>query len=132
MPVRLDLVTITATDFAASLTFYDAVLATLGLVRTSELVDEEEDDPALEAAAWGTDGATPVLWLITGTRPTIGLHCRFQADSRRDVETFFTTGVTSGGTAHSAPRRWTVYRRGEFNAIVRDPAGNLIEAISPE
>ncbi|HEV7203041.1 MAG TPA: VOC family protein [Jatrophihabitans sp.] len=131
-PAALDLVTITAADLARSLAFYDAALAALGLVRTTELVDEEEEDPDLEAAAWGPADGPAVLWLVTGPRPTAGLHLRFQADSRVDVETFFAEALEHGGTTHTAPRRWTLYRRGEFHAIVRDPAGNLIEAVSAE
>jgi catechol 2,3-dioxygenase-like lactoylglutathione lyase family enzyme len=131
-PAALDLVTITAADFEASLAFYDAALAALGLVRITELVDEEEEDPELEAAAWGPADGAAVLWLVTGASPTAGLHLRFQANSRADVETFFLAGIQNGGTEHAAPRRWTLYRRGEFNAIVRDPGGNLVEAVSAE
>lgn len=131
-PASLDLVTITAADFDASLAFYDAVLGALGLVRITELVDEEEADPELEAVAWGPPDGAAVLWLVTGTGPTTGLHLRFQADSRVDVQTFFGIALQRGGREYAAPRRWAVYRRGEFNAIVRDPAGNLVEAVSAE
>jgi hypothetical protein len=48
------------------------------------------------------------------------------------VETFHAAALAAGGRGHGAPRRWTLYRRGEFNAIVVDPAGNLIEAVAPE
>jgi catechol 2,3-dioxygenase-like lactoylglutathione lyase family enzyme len=132
VPAALDHVTITATDFPASLAFYDAALGALGLVRVAELVDEEEDAPELEAAAWGAPDSVATLWLVTGGAATTGLHVRLRADSRQQVETFHAASVEAGGTEHAAPRRWTVYRRGEFNAIVRDPAGNLIEAVAAE
>jgi catechol 2,3-dioxygenase-like lactoylglutathione lyase family enzyme len=132
VPAALDHVTITASDFPASLTFYDAALGALGLVRLVELVDEEEDTPELEAAAWGPPDGTATLWLVTGRLPTTGAHVRLHADSRQQVETFHSTAVASGGIEHAAPRRWTVYRRGEFNAIVADPAGNLLEAVAAE
>lgn len=128
----LDQVTITAADFAASLAFYDAALGALGLLRLAELVDEEEDAPSVEAAAWGVEGAEPVIWLVSGTHPTSGLHVRLAAHHRRDVETFYAVALQHGGSEHAAPRRWTQYRRGEFNAIVRDPDGNLLEAVAPE
>lgn len=128
----LDHLTVTASDFAASLAFYDAALGALGLLRLVELVDEEEDAPVVEAAAWGIDGSEPVLWLVGGTTPTTGLHLRLRARRRHDVEAFHAAGVEGGGSEHAAPRRWTPYRRGEFNAIVRDPDGNLIEAVAPE
>jgi catechol 2,3-dioxygenase-like lactoylglutathione lyase family enzyme len=125
-------VTTTAAGFETTLRFYDAALGVLGLVRLDELVDEEEDEPVVEAAAWGRPGGTSLLWVVTGPAPTTGLHLRLQAESRQQVETFHRVGVGAGGGTHAAPRRWPIYRRGEFNAILRDPQGNLIEAAGPE
>lgn len=132
VPAVLDQVTITARDFAASHAFYDAALGSLGLVCLDELVDEEEDHAVVEAAAWGAPGGTARLWLITGSTPTTALHVRLQADSRQQVETFYAVSIEAGGVAHTAPRRWTIYRRGEFGATVGDPAGNLMEAVAAE
>jgi catechol 2,3-dioxygenase-like lactoylglutathione lyase family enzyme len=128
----LDHVTITASDLAASLAFYDAALGALGLVRVAEHVDEEEDAAPVEAAGWGTDGADPIVWLVAGPVPTRGLHLRLTTTSRREVEAFHHAGVQTGGTEHAGPRRWVLYRSGEFNAIVADPDGNLVEVVAPE
>jgi catechol 2,3-dioxygenase-like lactoylglutathione lyase family enzyme len=128
----LDSVTITAGDFGAAVRFYDAALGALGLVRLDELVDEEEDDPAVEAVAWGPAGGASQLWVVAGSAPTTGLHLRLRARSRLEVETFHAAGTAAGGVTHAAPRRWPIYRRGEFNAILRDPQGNLVEAVAPE
>ena len=132
--ISLDHVTVTvgAGEFAARLAFYDAVFAALGLVRLAELVDEEEDDPAVEAAAWGVPDGDGILWLVTGAVATRGLHVRLRADSRAQVETFHVAALRAGGREHAAPRRWVLYRQGEFNAIVADPAGNLLEAVAEE
>lgn len=128
----LDHVTLATPDVGTRAPFYDAVLGALGLVRVCELVDEEEDDAAVEAIAWDRDGGAGVLWLVVGEPATTGVHLRFRADSRVQVETFHAAALRAGGTDHRAPRRWTVYRRGEFSAIAADPAGNLIEAVAPE
>lgn len=128
----LDHVTITARDFAASLAFYDAALAPLGLVRLAELVDEEEDEPQLEAVGWGPAAGPAELWLVAGAEATTGLHVRLRAGSRGEVETFHAAALRSGGTTFAAPRRWVLYRPGEFNAIVRDPVGNLLEVVAAE
>ena len=130
----LDHVTLTvgSADFAQRVGFYDAALAALGLVRVAELVDEEEDEPAVEAVAWGRPDGAGVIWLVIGDRPTTGLHVRLRADSRAHVESFHAAAVRAGGIEQAAPRRWLLYRRGEFNAIVADPAGNLIEAVAAE
>jgi hypothetical protein len=131
---RLDHVTVTvpAPAFAARLGLYDAALSALGLVRVAELVDEEEDDPAVEAVAWGVPHGAGIVWLVTGEPATSGLHARFQADSRAQVEAFHAAAMGAGAAEHSAPRRWVLYRPGEFNAIIADPAGNLLEAVAAE
>jgi catechol 2,3-dioxygenase-like lactoylglutathione lyase family enzyme len=129
---RFDHVTITSSDFAASLAFYDAALAPLGLVRLHELGDEEEDDADVEVAAFGAQDGSAVLWLISGATPSKGVHLAFRAARRADVEGFHAAALRAGGTSHGAPRRWPIFRKGEFNGIVRDPDGNLIEAVSGE
>lgn len=53
VPARLSDITITASDFAASLAFHHAALGALGLARVLEFGDEEQNDPEVEAASWG-------------------------------------------------------------------------------
>jgi catechol 2,3-dioxygenase-like lactoylglutathione lyase family enzyme len=129
--VPLDHVTITAGDFAASLAFYDATLGALGLSRVVEFGDEEEEDADVEAAGWGA-GDSAVLWLVAGPAPTSGLHVSLRAASRAEVEAFHAAALAHGGRSHDAPRRWAIFRRGQFNAVVTDPDGNLLEAVAPE
>lgn len=132
VPARLDHATIAASDFARSLVFYDAALGALGLVRVAEFGDEEEEAADLEAAGWGPVGGSPVLWVVAGRAATAGAHVALRAGSRVAVEAFFAAAVAAGGVPHDAPRRWAIFRRGEFNAVVADPDGNLIEAVSRE
>ena len=73
-----------------------------------------------------------MLWVAAGAGPTTGLHLAFRAGSAAQVEAFHAAALAAGGTSHDAPRRWPIFRRGEFNAIVADPDGNLVEAIAPE
>jgi catechol 2,3-dioxygenase-like lactoylglutathione lyase family enzyme len=128
----LDHVTLTTPHVATSATFYDAALGALGLVRVHELVDEEEDAASVEAIAWDRAGGPGIVWLVVGERATTGVHLQLRANSRVQVETFHTAALQAGGREHDAPRRWPLYRRGEFSASVADPAGNLIEAVAPE
>jgi catechol 2,3-dioxygenase-like lactoylglutathione lyase family enzyme len=132
VPARFDHVTVTASDFAASLRFYDAALGALGLVRLHELGDEEEDDVVVEAAAYGPAAGPAVLWLVSGTAPTRAVHVAFRADGRVAVERFHAAALAAGGTSRSAPRRWPIFRRGDFNALAADPDGNLVEAVAGE
>jgi catechol 2,3-dioxygenase-like lactoylglutathione lyase family enzyme len=131
VPVHLDHVTVTASDFAASLRFYDAALGALGLRRLHELGDEEEEGAAVEVAAYGTDDHA-ALWLVSGPAATVAVHVAFRADDRAQVERFHDAAMHAGGMSHDPPRRWPIFRRGEFNAIVRDPDGNLVEAVGTE
>jgi catechol 2,3-dioxygenase-like lactoylglutathione lyase family enzyme len=131
-PARLDHVTIAAADLGASLRLYDAALAAVGLQRLQELRDEEEDDSAVEAVGYGPADGDTVLWLVAGASPTTSVHVSLRAGSRAAVQRFHDAAVAAGGISHDAPRRWPLYRRGEFNAIVRDRDGNLIEAVADE
>jgi catechol 2,3-dioxygenase-like lactoylglutathione lyase family enzyme len=132
VPTRLSHVTITAADFAAGLAFYDTALGALGLARSAEYGDEEEDDAHVEAAGWSAPGTPPVLWLVVGAEPTRGAHVCLRTDGPAAVRNFYAAACAAGARPHTAPRRWTLYRRGEFGAAVYDPAGNLIEVVSAE
>jgi catechol 2,3-dioxygenase-like lactoylglutathione lyase family enzyme len=124
--------TICASDFAASLAFYDAALGALGLVRAAEFGDEEEPQASIEAAGWGSADGAPLLWLVAAAPATGGAHLSLRAGSRAEVEAFYAAALRAGGQAHDAPRRWAIFRRGEFNAVVLDPDGNPIEAVCAE
>lgn len=132
MPARLDHVTVVTGDLATSAAFYDEALGALGLVRLVDLVDEEEDDPATEAIAYGGPDGPGLVWLVAGTPASRRLHLCFRAGDRAAVEAFHAAAVAAGGSSHDAPRRWPIFRTGEFNAIVADPDGNLLEAVSDE
>lgn len=132
MPARLDHATICASDFTASLAFYDAALGALGLVRVAEYGDEEEEDASVEAAGWGPSDAAPLLWLVAADLPTQAAHVCLRAQSRAEVEAFHAAALGAGGRSHDAPRRWAIFRQGEFNAVVCDPDGNRIEAVATE
>ncbi len=132
MPASLDHATICASDFPASLAFYDAALGALGLVRAAEYGDEEEADHSIEAAGWGLPGAAPLLWLVAAETPTRAVHVCLRAQSRAEVEAFHAAALSAGGRSQDAPRRWAIFRPGEFNAVVRDPGGNRIEAVAAE
>ncbi|MEO9138486.1 MAG: hypothetical protein ABI345_05405, partial [Jatrophihabitans sp.] len=93
----LDSVTLTTTELAVMLRFYDATLAALGAVRLVELVDEEEDDSQVEAVAWAAADNVPVLWVVTGAHDTRGVHVRLRVGTREAVEAFYRAGVTAGG-----------------------------------
>jgi catechol 2,3-dioxygenase-like lactoylglutathione lyase family enzyme len=127
-------VTLTVTDLARSLAFYDAALEPLGLQRRAQYADEEEDpaDVPLEAVGFGASGDEAVLWLVVGSVQTSAAHLAFAAPSRAAVDAFHAAGLAHGGTSRQAPRAWEIYRPGYYGAIVADPTDNLVEAFVTE
>lgn len=122
MPVRgmLDHVTVVASDFAASATFYDAALAPLGFSRVMDFP---------EAVGYGGVDGKPDFWIVAGDPVTTGVHVAFAATSRDAVSAFFDLAIASGGTTRHEPKEWPIYHEGYFGAFVNDPDGNNIEAV---
>ena len=109
-------------DFARSLAFYDAVLATLGARR---LLAHPE------AQAWGR--LYPEFWLqtpIDGRPATLGngTHIGFLAESRAQVAAFHAAGLAQGGTCDGPPGPRPDYGPQYFGCFLRDPDGHKIEA----
>jgi catechol 2,3-dioxygenase-like lactoylglutathione lyase family enzyme len=130
-------VTITTNDLPHALPFYDAALAPLGLTRSAEYRDEEEDATTvpLDAVGYGPPAGEPVLWLVpaaAGASTTTGVHLAVVAPSRDAVDACYQAARDHGGTGRQAPRRWEIYRPGYYGTLVEDPAGNVLEAFVVE
>lgn len=116
----IDHVGINCADLAASATFYDTVLAPLGVRR---LVDHGE--------AIGYGAEYPDFWLSDGAvdGPNRELHLAFRAASEDEVRAFHQAALGLGVEELHAPREWPEYHPGYFGAFVRDPDGNNVEAV---
>jgi catechol 2,3-dioxygenase-like lactoylglutathione lyase family enzyme len=117
----LDHVSIQCADLAASMAFYDAVLAPLGGRRIME-----HDG----AVGYGTN--FPSFWL--GRHQTGGgfreSHLAFQAPDREAVQAFRDAAASTGAEVLHEPRIWPEYHDGYYGAFVRDPDGNKVEAVT--
>jgi catechol 2,3-dioxygenase-like lactoylglutathione lyase family enzyme len=116
----LDHVGIQCTDMAASATFYDTVLATLGHRR---LLDYGV------ATGWGT--TKPDFWIGAhqtgeGFRES---HLAFAAATRAEVDAFFAAATGLGAEVLHAPAVRPEYHEHYYGAFVRDPDGNNVEAV---
>ena len=131
MPGSFDHATIVASDLERSVAFYDAALGALEIRRVAEFGDQEDEDAPVDAVAWGT-AEHAVLWVVKGDAPTQHAHLRLRAENRAQVEQFHRAASEVGGLSRSVPRRWAIYRDGEFSAVVADPDGNSVEAVSAE
>jgi catechol 2,3-dioxygenase-like lactoylglutathione lyase family enzyme len=117
----LDHVSMQCTDMAASVAFYDAVLAPLGGVRVLDFGEAIGYGLPLRANFWISAQTTG-----DGFRES---HVAFAAPSRDAVRAFFAAAVAAGAEVLHEPRVWPDYHETYYGAFVRDPDGNNIEAV---
>jgi catechol 2,3-dioxygenase-like lactoylglutathione lyase family enzyme len=117
----IDHISIQCTDVAASATFYDAVLATVGGERVMDFG---------EVIGFGTP-PMPDFWI--GPRATGDgfreSHIAFSAPDRAAVDAFFDAAVAVGAEVLHEPRVWEEYHPNYYGVFVRDPDGNNVEAV---
>lgn len=109
-------------ELAASIRFYEAALAPLGVVLASQDAG---------GAGFGPPDA-PALWLHAGNNtPGSGVHVAFSAASRQAVDQFHRAGLGAGGRDNGAPGPRADYSPTYYAAFLIDPDGNNIEAVCP-
>lgn len=118
--------TIGAVDMDVSLSFYDAVMTTLGAVRFYT-------DEGIAGYRVGDDDGQPALWIChpfdkqparAGNGVMVGLH----APSRAAVDAFHAAALANGGTCEGEPGLRD-YGPNVYLAYVRDPVGNKLSAV---
>ena len=116
----LDHLGINCSDLAASASFYDDVLGTLGHARVMDFG---------VAIGYGTD--KPDFWLSTfdGMGPNREVHVAFSAPDADAVRAFVEAARARGAEILHEPRLWPEYHEAYFGGFVRDPDGNNVEAV---
>jgi catechol 2,3-dioxygenase-like lactoylglutathione lyase family enzyme len=113
-----DHVDLNASDYTASVRFYETVLSPLGIPKLAE--HEQEG-----SSAWSDFTNLNVR----DTRPpTTNLHLCFYARSKEQVDAFYRAGVEAGFRSNGAPR-YRDYGPGYYAAYLLDPDGNNVEAL---
>ncbi len=121
-------------DLPNAITFYDAVLATLGLQRC----DVGEESGFEDMVGWGTyadDGRQELaLWICTpfnGDRASAGngTMIALKAASWNAVDDFHAAALAHGGTSEGMPGLRPHYNDDFYAAYVRDPDGNKLAAV---
>lgn len=139
IPVRpvIDHMSLTTTDLARSVRFYDAVLAPLGLVRVADYAEPEGP-----SYCWGPQGALPApegtpgaapFWIehrAVHVVPPRGTHVCFLAADRAAVHAFHAAGLAAGGSDNGAPGPRPQYGASYYAAFLIDPDGWRIEAVT--
>ena len=128
MPAFVDHVSIPVADFETSATFYDAVLATLGLIRRKQREG---------AIGWGPNDVAPPIFWIHAREPGhatsgIGLHISFRARDRAEVHAFHEVALKHGGRDAGAPGVRPQYTAGFYGCFIFDLDGFKIEAVVRE
>jgi catechol 2,3-dioxygenase-like lactoylglutathione lyase family enzyme len=121
-PSLMSHVSIGTANYARSVQFYDAVLATLGATRMLE-------HPA--AAAYGK--RYPEFWVQTPIdgRPAgvgNGTHVGFLAENRAQVDAFYAAALAAGAKGDGPPGPRPHYGAPYYGCFVRDLDGHKIEA----
>jgi catechol 2,3-dioxygenase-like lactoylglutathione lyase family enzyme len=107
-------------DMARSTEFYDATLATLGLMRVMQIPENVGTD----GIGYGID--YPVFWIDRFHPHSVHQHTAFVAKNRAAVDAFHKAAVIAGGSDNGAPGE---RRPHYYAAFVLDPDGNNIEAV---
>jgi catechol 2,3-dioxygenase-like lactoylglutathione lyase family enzyme len=102
-----------AGDYAASVRFYEAVLAPLGIRKLFE---------AEESACFANFN------VVGGRGATQNVHLCFHARAKGQVDAFHRAGVEAGFRSNGAPG-YRDYAPGYYAAYLLDPDGNNVEAL---
>ena len=117
-------VTIGSKDPNTAATFYDAVLATLGIEALFNIDG---------AVAYGTMTGPKIFILkpFDGGRPAPGNggHVALLARTRAEVDVFHREALARGGSDEGAPGLRPHYHPNYYGAYVRDPEGNKLQAV---
>jgi catechol 2,3-dioxygenase-like lactoylglutathione lyase family enzyme len=108
-----DHVDLHAGDYAASVRFYETVLAPLGIRKLFE------DDASACFANFN---------VVRDRGATTNLHLCFHARAKKQVDAFHSAGVEAGFRSNGAPG-YRDYAPGYYAAFMLDPDGNNVEAL---
>jgi catechol 2,3-dioxygenase-like lactoylglutathione lyase family enzyme len=110
-------------DLPASRSFYEGLLAPLGIKVAMDFGD---------ALGLGGPDGMPKFWL--GKTTTGGtqreIHVAFTAADRATVDAVYAAARELGAEILHEPREWPEYHPGYYAVFVRDPDGNNVEAVT--
>lgn len=116
----IDHITVSVTDFDRSCTFYDLILAPLGIERLYADGDM--------AAGYGNDGKA-FFWIAEIPNRATQVHIAFTAPSHEAIIAFHRIDLGNGGADNGVPGFRPHYNDRYYAAFILDPDGNNIEAV---
>lgn len=123
----IDHLNIAVPDLARSVSFYEPVLATLGITTLLEVPADLGNDQ-LAMHGFGI-APKPFFWLLE--RGSVGphMHVAFVAEDRATVRRFYDTALANRGTSLHQPAVHTEYHDDYYGGFVLDPDGINVEAV---
>ncbi|MBN8839502.1 MAG: VOC family protein [Sphingomonadales bacterium] len=122
----IDHIGIGAADYAKARRFYDAALATLGIVPVMEITAKESG--GYQGVGYGRDDK-PFFWVSSGGARGAGIHVAFTAPDRATVDAFYAAAMGHGGRDNGAPGLRPYYHPHYYGAFVFDLDGVNVEAV---
>jgi catechol 2,3-dioxygenase-like lactoylglutathione lyase family enzyme len=117
----IDHVSVPVRDLQRSMVFYDTVLAVLGYRRL---------DTRTATAGYGKTYSEFWINLRTDAAACGGSHVALRARSAEVVDAFHAAALAAGGESAGPPGLRPAHGERYYAAFVRDPDGNVIEAVT--
>jgi len=125
---RIDHVNIAVPDLEAAVTFYEPVLASIGITKMLEIPEvPDQDQPAM--TGFGLAEVKPYFWLIDHGTVGTNMHVAFTVETRDAVDTFYAAALDAGASVLHAPGIHTQYHSDYYGGFVLDPHGINLEAV---
>ncbi len=120
----IDHISVGVSDLERAATFYEAMLAPLGLTRL-----------VTRPATVGFGKTYPEFWInlragMPRVAPGSGVHICLRARTTADVDAFHAAALAAGGASDGAPGLRPHERVRYYAAFIVDPDGNRIEAVT--
>src|SRR3954454_217004 len=97
----IDHLRIPVSELGRSRAFYEAALKPLGMSVQMEVASEQTGD-GTSALGFGIPGEK-IFWIGDGEKIGEGVHVRFRADRRDQVDDFHAAALKAGGRDNGAP-----------------------------
>jgi catechol 2,3-dioxygenase-like lactoylglutathione lyase family enzyme len=118
-----------ATDYDATIAFYDAVFEPLGYNRCVNMTSHWDTEwPERRICAYGP-GQRPIFWISEVKEAKSPRHVAFEAKDNAAVDAFHAAGLAIGAKDNGAPGPRPQYHPGYYGAFLLDPDGNNVEAV---
>jgi catechol 2,3-dioxygenase-like lactoylglutathione lyase family enzyme len=121
----VDHVGLRVTDFARARNFYTAALGTLRI----KLLADFEAGGKRHAGYGAPEDEHATFWIDEGKQFRGEAHVAFKANSRAEVEAFYSAALSNGGRDNGPPGLRPEYHPDYYGAYVLDPDGHNVEAV---